>query len=430
MEGASATALIKKDWQYGGSRQKIRQNITYGIASAEMPAFKHILSEEAIDTLSRFILEAQNTQLMAERKLPQIIETRNYSLDVSVIEGGALKIPWAIEFVNHRLALVSCREGSLHWLRDGQLDSTKIDNLPKPYLAASTAGFMDIALDPDYDLEPWIYLSFSHSDGAPDDKEAPALTKIVRGKIVDYEWTEEETLFEVPERERPVGGNRWGCRLIFDQQKRLYFSIGDMALAEDSQDLTKPTGKVFRINRDGSIPQDNPFVDVAGALPQVFTLGNRNVQGLTWHPQTGLLWASEHGPMGGDEINILEAGANHGWPIATYGLDYSGDTITTLTESEGMTNPITQWTPSPGVCGIEFCTSPLFQKWHNNLLVGALALQELRLLKIADNRVLSEEIILKNLGRIRDVKFGPDGDLYVVVNGPDMILRIVPKPSG
>jgi glucose/arabinose dehydrogenase len=253
------------------------------------------------------------------------------------------------------------------------------------------------------------------------------MTKVVRGKIKGHQWTDEQTLFEVPDSLKISGGNRWGGRLMFDKRGFLYFSIGDMARANDSQNPGKPSGKVFRIHADGSIPNDNPFIGRKGALPALFTIGNRNVQGIAQHPVTGEIWATEHGPMGGDEVNILKKGANYGWPVITYGIDYNGTVVSNQTKKEGMEQPVLQWTPSIAVCPAEFMTSNLFPKWKNNLLVGALAFEEIRRLVIVDNKVIEQELIMKGVGRVRDLKVGPDGKLYVLLNEPNVVIRITPE---
>jgi len=201
-----------------------------------------------------------------------------------------------------------------------------------------------------------------------------------------------------------------------------------MARADDSQDLSKPTGKVYRILADGTIPKDNPFVKNPHALPAIYSIGNRNVQGFSQHPVTGEIWMTEHGPMGGDELNILKKGANYGWPVITYGIDYSGEIVSKDTLKSGMLQPVIYWTPSIAVCPAEFVNTKLFSKWTTNLLVGALAFEEIRRLVITkENKVASQEIILKGVGRIRELKTGPDGAIYVLLNEPDMVLRLTPQ---
>lgn len=426
MEGASATTLIKDDWLYGRRRSRFIRNIKYGIQVAEMPAFENTLDDESIKALADYIIDAQENKPDIQREIPAIVKTSDYTLEIEKVVETGLEVPWAIEFVNENKVLISERNGSLKWLTDDNLDTTEIKGLPIPHTASSTGGFMDIALDPDYENNGWVYLGYSHTNHDVNDKEAPALTKIVRGKINNYRWTDQETLFEVPDSLMPIKGNRWGCRFLFDTEGNLLFTIGDMAKDMDSQDLSKATGKVFRIRPDGSTPEDNPFVNDPDALPQVYTIGNRNTQGLAMHPVTKQIWSTDHGPMGGDELNILKKGANYGWPIITYGRDYSGDIVSELTHKEGMEQPVVQWTPSIAVCVAEFCNSPLFPKWENQLLVGALSFEELRLLRLDGESVIDQELILKNLGRLREVKFSPEGYLYVILNNPDVVLKLTP----
>ena len=428
LNGASAPGLIKDNWLYGHQLNHFRRNIKYGIAP-EMPAFAGILTDREIDTLGRFLLSAQQTPPQIHRVLPSSISAEDYELTVETIADESMSVPWSIEFVDERRALISERDGSLKWLLAGVLDTTPITGLPRPHTASSTGGFMDIALDPAHAKNGWIYLSYSHTDGRPEDEEAPALTRIVRGRIDNHKWVDQQILFDVPDSLRVVGGNRWGCRFLFDDNGYLYFTIGDMAQNEDVQNPGKAVGKVFRIFPDGSIPEDNPYVTNREALPQIFTIGNRNTQGLAQHPVTGAIWSTDHGPMGGDELNILHKGANYGWPVITYGRDYSGETVSELTHQEGMQQPVIQWTPSPGVCPIAFCTSPLFPAWENRLLVGSLAFEELRLLTLEGEQVVQQELLLKNAGRVRDIQFGPDGSLYLVLNGPDRIVRMTPRKN-
>lgn len=426
LQGGSATALIKTDWTYGRGRGAIIKNIRFGIPSTEMAAWHSMLSDEQIEAVADYIVEAQNTPPDAVRPIPEELTTDKYSLRVEEIVPEGLDVPWGMAFVDNQRALITERPGGMRWLVDGQLDPQPIQGLPPTY-DRSTGGFMDVIADPDYNQNGWIYLAFSHTNGDLQDEEALAMTKIVRGKIKDYQWTGEETLFEVADSLKVARGNRWGCRFMFDEEGLLYFTIGDMGRGEDSQLLGKPTGKTFRIHPDGNIPADNPFVDDPGALPAIFSLGNRNVQGLAQHPETGEIWATEHGPMGGDELNILKKGANYGWPVITYGIDYSGEIVSEKTQQPGMEQPVTHWTPSIAVCPAQFCSSSRFPEWENDLMVGALAFEELRRLVIRENEVVEQEMILKGVGRVRDVMFGPDGAMYVVLNAPDKILRITPE---
>jgi glucose/arabinose dehydrogenase len=282
---------------------------------------------------------------------------------------------------------------------------------------------MDVAIDPEYPQNGWIYLAYSHT--LPEDDDL-AMTRIVRGKIVDNKWTEQQVLYEAAAQHYSDTRYHYGSRIVFDQAGYLYFPVGDRGARKQAQELSRPNGKIHRIHRDGTIPADNPFVNTENALPTIFTYGNRNPQGLAVHPETDLLWETEHGPMGGDELNLLRAGMNYGWPEITYGLNYNGTIISEFTAKPGMEQPILYWKPSIAVCGLDFYRGDLFKKWHNDLIVGALKYEEVRILDIESERVMHEEVILKNYGRVRDVACGPDGAIYVVLNEPDEVLRLTP----
>lgn len=426
LRGGAAGALIKTDWEYGRSRGLMTRNITFGIPGTEMVAWNQVLDGDQIKSLVDFISEAQNVPPNLERSIPEHVQTDQYDLKIDEWVTGTIKTPWSIEFVSADKALVSERRGMLRWIVDGKPLAEPVKGVPESQ-EFRTGGYMDLAIDPDYQNNGWIYLAFSYAPENITDDTAPAMTKIVRGKINNNQWTEEQTLFEVPDELLVTKGNRWGCRFLFDREGYLYFSIGDMGYEEDAHDLGKPVAKIYRIHPDGSIPTDNPFINEPGALPQLYTVGNRNVQGIAQHPVTREIWFTEHGPMGGDELNILKKGGDYGWPEITYGLDYDGSVVSDQTNREGMLQPITYWNPSIAICPAEFCESPLFPEWKNNLFIGALAFEEVRRLPLDGHKVEEQEMILKGLGRVRDLKFGPDGALYVVLNQPDKILRITPE---
>lgn len=426
LQGNSAKTLIKTEWKYGKTKSLITRNITFGIPGTEMAAWNQVLKEDEIKALVQFIFDAQNTSPNEERPIPQRISTEKYNLRTEEWVSEHIKTPWAIEFISKDSALVSEKRGLLRWIVEDIPSAEPVKGTPQTQ-EFRTGGYMDIAIDPDYRMNGWIYLAFSYAPDNITDNMAPAMTKIVRGKIYQNQWTEEQTLFEVPDELLVTEGNRWGCRFLFDHVGDLYFTIGDMGYEEDAQDPGKPVAKIYRIHPDGSIPQDNPFITQPDALPQIFTVGNRNVQGIAQHPKTGEIWFTEHGPMGGDELNILKKGGNYGWPDITYGVDYDGSVVSKRTAKEGMLQPVLYWNPSIAVCPAEFCTSPLFPEWKNNLFIGALAFEEVRRLPVDGHKVEQQEMILKGYGRVRDLKFGPDGALYVVLNRPDKILRIIPQ---
>jgi glucose/arabinose dehydrogenase len=288
---------------------------------------------------------------------------------------------------------------------------------------------MDVAPHPNYAQNGWVYIGYVHALGDPTTRETPAMTRIIRGRVEGHRWVEQETVFAVPDDLHFARGTRWGCRFFFDKDGYLYFSIGDIGRNDEVQQPSKPGGKVYRIMPDGSIPKDNPYVGEPGALEAIFTIGNRNVQGIGQHPVTGALWAVEHGPMGGDELNILEKGKNYGWPVITYGLNYDGSIVSDLTEKNGMEQPIKYWKPSPGIGPLLFYTGNLFPKWNNQVLVGAMAFEEIKRLELGAHSVEKEEVIMKGYGRVRDLKVGPEGAIYVVLNNPNQILRLTPRDN-
>ena len=220
--------------------------------------------------------------------------------------------------------------------------------------------------------------------------------------------------------------HHYGSRIVFDNNKFLYFTIGDRGFKNEAQDLTSPNGKIHRVLDNGKIPIDNPFIYYKNACKSIWTYGNRNPQGLAKHPKTGNIWQSEHGPRGGDEINIIKKGVNYGWPVITYGINYDGSKITDLKEKDGMEQPINQWTPSIAVCGIKFYNGDKFKEWKNNLLVTSLKYERLHRLVISKNQILDEEIIFESGSRVRDVEVGPDGLIYLALENPGRIVKLIP----
>lgn len=427
LQGSSAPALIKNSWKHGGDKSSLIKTITQGIPTTEMIKWENTLNAKEIESIADFIVNAQRKP-KKERQYEEsfMLETKLYKLKVERLVTSGLNTPWGIEFVDHNTALISEKSGELTWMKNGKLSDSSVKNTPPTYAQSILGGYMDIALDRDYAKNGWVYLALSHNSENRLDVKAAGMTKIVRGKIKENQWEEEQTLFQVHDSLQVKGGTRWGSRLALDKKGHLFFTIGDMNRGEDSQILTRPSGKIFRINTDGSIPKDNPLAGNGQFLQAIYSWGNRNAQGITIHPKTNSIYATEHGPKGGDELNIIKNGANYGWPLVTYGVDYSGKIISDKSEKEGIEKPLTQWTPSIAVSAIDFAFSPKFSKWRGNLIVGSLAFQELRRLVIEGDKVLEQEILLKGYGRIRDVKFAPDGALYLLMNAPDQVLKITP----
>jgi glucose/arabinose dehydrogenase len=424
MEGGQYSALRKQDWMYGGERAAMLRTVMYGIADTDMAAWSYVLAEPQVEALVDYIIESRDTLPSETPAKPDFIQTADYLVHIeTLIADGFRSSPWGLEFVDARRALITERRGGLRWMVDGKLDPIPITGTPET-IQYGTGGMLDLALDPDYDDNGWIYIAYVHPLGEGSTEERPAMTRIIRGRVEGHQWVDQELLFRVGDELYQVNKGRWGSRLLFDEAGYLYFTIGDIRLNDDVQQLDKPAGKVYRIHRDGSIPTDNPYAGKPGALEAIYTIGNRNVQGIDQHPVTGAIWGTEHGPMGGDELNILELGHNYGWPVITYGIDYDGTIVSDLTHQEGMEQPIKFWKPSPGISALEFYTGEMFPKWKNQAFVGALVFQEIKRLEFGGDRVENEEVLLKGYGRVRDLKTGPEGAIYVVLNEPHMVLRL------
>lgn len=424
LRGGMSKSLLDGVWQFGDGRGYISRNIRDGIPSLGMPSFGKTLTGDEINSIVDYLYEAEAAAGVKKPEPPAMIETLDYEIKTEVWADN-LSIPWAIVFLNEDTALVTERPGGLRMIVNGQLMADPVAGTPE-VLHEGQGGLMDVNIDRTYAENGWIYLSYSHAiDKKLFQKAAPAMTRIVRGRIKDMKWTDEEVIYEAPHETYRTTRHHYGSRIVFDRKGYLYFSIGERGAQDQAQDPTRPNGKIHRIYPDGSIPGDNPFADVG--LPTLYTLGNRNPQGLSVHPVTDEVWEVEHGPLGGDELNLIRKGVNYGWPVITYGKNYNGTMITEYTRKEGYEQPILYWKPSIAVCGMEFYQGEAFARWQDNyLLVCALKYEEVILLNTEKDRVMHQEVILKNAGRVRDVGMDAGGNIYVVVNEPDRVIKLSP----
>ncbi|MEM9646994.1 MAG: PQQ-dependent sugar dehydrogenase [Bacteroidota bacterium] len=334
----------------------------------------------------------------------------------TVVEG--IQNPWGMVFLPDGAILITEKAGKLLHFSNGK--TTEIENVPEVYRRGQ-GGFLDIELHPDYSKNGWIYFSYSSSEG----NGKGGNTAILRAKLSGSKLISKQLLYKA--EPNTTKGQHFGSRLEFDRQGFLYFSVGDRGNRDNNpQSIARDGGKIYRIHADGSIPADNPFVDLETSKKAVFSYGHRNPQGLTLHPETGELWEHEHGPRGGDEINKVQAGKNYGWPIITYGINYSGTKITNETSRKGMEQPIYQWTPSIAPSGMTFINSDKYPKWKGNLLVGSLAFQYLERLVLENNKVVYREKLLDGMGRVRNVRQAPDGVIYVGIEGKG-IYKLIPR---
>ncbi|PCI31948.1 MAG: glucose sorbosone dehydrogenase [Alphaproteobacteria bacterium] len=427
LDGGIGSSFRDHIWNYGKDPDLIGMNIKFGILNLEMPAWKDILSDDDIKSVVTFIVEQDKMSTLKAPIIAAHIKTELYGLKLEVLNDSLVE-PWSLAFMDKDTALVTDKVGKLYLMKKGKIQPDTITGLPDDIVSTGQGGLLDVALDPEYGDNGWVYLSYSQErPKAKGQKRAGAMTRIIRGRVKENSWVDQQILFEAAEEFYSTTRHHYGSRIVFDGEGYLYFSVGDRGAKKQAQDLSRPNGKVHRIHKDGRIPRDNPFVNQPGAIPSIFSYGHRNPQGMAVHPASQQVWSTEHGPMGGDELNHVRRGKNFGWPEITYGLDYDGSVISALTAKPGMEQPVHHWTPSIAVCDIDFYRGDLFPKWQNDLLVTSLKYVDLRRLVIRDEKVVHEEVLLKGVGRMRSVTVGPEGAIYVLVNQPSLILRLTPK---
>jgi glucose/arabinose dehydrogenase len=370
----------------------------------------------------RAALVATLLALIPPPAVAQTIKTQEHAFRVvKVIEG--LEHPWGLAFLPDGRMLITERPGRLRVVsRDGKLDPQAISGLP-PIAVHGQGGLMDVALHPRFAENNLVYLSYAARG------EGGVGTEVARGRLAGSRLDDVSVVF----RQQPKGssGNHFGSRLVFDREGLLYITLGDRGERERAQKPDDHAGSVIRLHDDGRVPQDNPFVGKPGWKPEKFTLGNRNIQGAALHPRSGLLWTHEHGPQGGDEINVIRAGINYGWPVITYGVNYGfGTKIGEGTHKPGMAQPLHYWVPSIAPSGMAFYDGDRFPRWRGDLFVGALRDQMLVRLRLDGEKVIAEERMLKNtVGRIRDVRSGPDGLIYLLTDESRGVLARL-EPAG
>ncbi|KPQ18906.1 MAG: glucose/sorbosone dehydrogenase family protein [Algoriphagus marincola HL-49] len=328
--------------------------------------------------------------------------------------------PWGMTWLSDGKMLVTERKGEILIFENDEFKGQKVTGLPEVH-EVNQAGLLDVAAHPNHAENGWIYIAYAKP--FPDNKGA--LT-IMRFKLDDNNNAidQEEIIVAMPEWE---GGRHFGSRIVFDNEGHLYFSNGDKGnKPENAQTLTNAHGKVHRIHDDGSIPADNPFVDEEGAVASIWSYGNRNPQGLYFDKANNRLWEAEHGPMGGDELNLIEKGKNYGWPVITYGQNYDGTPITDITEKEGMEQPVTYYVPSIATCGMTMVTSDRYPNWKGDILIGALAKMHINRVDMDGTTALSQEVMFQDIGRVRQVSESPNGYLYAITEGTGLLVKLLP----
>lgn len=366
--------------------------------------------------LFTFLACAQGNKNIA---IPIIAEgTPNYFIE-TVVED--LNNPWGMTWLPDGSMLITEKAGTLLHVKDGV--KKEIGNIPAIYNRGQ-GGFLDIALHPNYAENGFIYFTYASQQGGEVGNDG-GNTKLSRARLVDGKLVDIEDLYKA--KPNSTRGQHFGSRIAFDNEGFLYFSVGDRGNRDvNPQDITKDCGKVYRLHDDGRIPKDNPFANDPNAVQAIYSYGHRNPQGMAKHPTTGKIWSHEHGPKGGDEINIIKKGANYGWPIISYGINYSGTKFTEKTEQQGMEQPVYYWTPSIAPCGMDFITGNNYPNWKGDLLVGSLKFNYVELVSLEGDKVVGREKIAQDIGRVRNVKMGPDDLIYIAIEGQG-IVRLQPN---
>jgi glucose/arabinose dehydrogenase len=350
---------------------------------------------------------------------------------VTVADG--LVQPWSIAFLPGGDTLITERPGRLRILRQGKLLPQAVEGVPKVYHVGQ-GGLLEVMPHPNFASNRVLYLTYSKPGAA----EGDSRTALIRARFEDDKLVDVKEIFDAVSK----GRGHYSGKIAFDKNGYLFLTLGDRQVppegkleAHPAQDLTNHHGKVVRLHDDGRVPADNPFVNRAGAKPEIWSYGHRNLQGLAVHPETGDLWADEHGPQGGDELNRIQPGKNYGWPVIGFGVNYTtGLAIHSGTHREGMEQPVKVWVPSIGISGMTIYSGDKFPAWRGNFFVGGMAGQQLSRLTMKDDRVVNEELLVQQMGRIRDIRQGLDGFIYLVIDDrdgkPTPVYRLEPVTRG
>lgn len=425
MQGGQGPSLVDDEWKHGAEDADLARVIRDGVPGTPMVAFRSTLSEEQIRALVIYVREYQararaGALPSGPPPFPERFTTERHTFRVETVVAD-LETPWGLEFLPDGALLVTERPGRLRVVRNGRADAP-IEGLPKIWVQQD-GGLLDLALHPEFARNALVYLAFSEPGREP----GSSSTRVIRGRLHDGRLIDQQTIFQPDPGRYWANNTHFGARLLFDASGALLFSLGDRGRMHEAQDLASPYGKLHRVLDDGRVPTDNPFVGKPGTRESIWSYGHRNQQGLAFDPRDGRLWATEHGPRGGDELNLVEKGRNYGWPVITHGMNDNGTPITALTERDGLESPVVHWTPSIAVSAITFYRGDRFAAWRDHVLLTALNGQQLRRLEIVDGRVTHQEVLFRGYGRVRDVAIGPDGLVYLAMNDPGRIVRLVPE---
>jgi glucose/arabinose dehydrogenase len=361
--------------------------------------------------------EEVDSKLMERDEVEYAIPTEKLAIKLDTLYAG-LQNPWGMTWLGDGKMLITVRKGEILVFENDQNTGQKLQGLPSMYVNGQ-AGLLDITVHPDYAQNGWIYIAYVKSI------PGGGATSIARFKLNGNQITGFDDLIVTSPAWN--SGTHYGSRIIFDKDNYLFFSNGERGSRNNAQNLSNSHGKIHRIKDDGTIPSDNPFVNTPNAITSIWTYGNRNPQGMVYDEINNRIWSVEHGPQGGDELNLIEKGNNYGWPVITYGINYNGTPITEITSKEGMEQPIHYWVPSIATCGMTLVTSDRYPEWKGNILVAALAKQHIARIELNGTNFSKEEILFQDIGRVRQVSQSPDGYLYAITEGSGLLVKLIPS---
>ncbi|WP_353132012.1 PQQ-dependent sugar dehydrogenase [Pseudopedobacter sp.] len=422
--GEKMEAFVDRKWKYGKSREDIFKSIKNGYEEGGMPSFKTAFKDGEIYALADYILKGLSSMdkyAGSSKPKSNIFETEKMKIKLDTVYTGG-NVPWSISFLPNGDILATDRGGILTKISKDK-KSIQIKGTPE-VVAKGQGGLMEVLVHPNFDKNQTVYLSYSKLK--QENGKTLITTAILRAKLNGNTLTEQKDIF-IAEPYLSTQ-HHYGGKMAFGKDGYLYFSVGERGKQkENPQNLKNNSlGKIHRIKDDGSLVNSNPFINMKDTPSSIYSYGHRNPQGLAFHPKTGVLWSNEHGPRGGDELNIVQPGKNYGWPVISYGINYNGTTFTDITSKKGMEQPQHYWIPSIATSGLTFVNSPIYKGWEDNALIGSLRFEYLNRCEIKNNKVVHEEILFKNIGRLRDVRQGPDGYIYIAVEKPGRIFKLVP----
>jgi glucose/arabinose dehydrogenase len=422
--GEKVEAFVDRKWKHGNTKEAIIKSISDGYLEDGMPIWSATIQPAEIEKLADLIitsLSTVNQYDFAEIEKTDTYKSKGITVKLEpVLEG--INSPWGMASLPDGSLLVTDRDGDL-WKVGTDKSKSKITGIPE-VLAVGQGGLFEVVLHPKYDENGWIYLSFAKSKKEND--KIVSTTALVRGKLQVNTFTQQEELFEaLPYFPTSL---HYGGRMLFDNDGYLFLTVGERGMQDiNPQSLESDCGKIHRFKDDGSIPEDNPFFNTENAKKSIWSYGHRNPQGLVIDRVNNIIWETEHGPRGGDELNIISKGENYGWPIVSYGINYNGTTFTDLIEKKGILNPELYWIPSIAPCGMSFVTSDKYPAWQGEILTGSLRFKYLNKVDFKEGKINGEEKLLINVGRLRNVVQAADGFIYVGIEDPGTVYRLVPQ---